>query len=836
MLVAAAAMTFASCQREEMNAPKETFSTTLTLNTEVETTKTYLGAGNTVFWGENESVALFVKDSNGEPATTFVNSTATSDFNGKASASFTFELKGIAESDSYTIGGIYPASASNIDNNKNAAAYKVALPATQNASINNYDPSAFIMVLKPETVKDVPSTYTAWFRRAVALNKITLTGVKENISSVEITVEPSQKGLYLAGRRYVNLTTAEFGEIYYGMTNTVTVNAPYTGSSIDVWFTSWGMELKPGDKLTVKMTSATKIYTRTITANENGITFVEGDLNTLKVNMASAEEEVLNNLSGKYLVAAKKGDNWALMAPTATDFINALTTSVAYTNKECASFYEVVGIDDYVWTVTAIDGGYSVCSYDGKYVSFPKDGKNNAELVDSPASLSLDIDDAHKATVTDMGSGRVLKYNASSPRFAFYESGQTDIYFIPWVADTTPRIFVTSAHEQSIGADGGEVKFEYTLKNLPSQSLTVEETSDFVSASVAAGVVTATVSANTTTESRKATLTLKCGEAAPVSVTIIQDGKQAAGEPTEITDVLTPSVIGISGSSYTAWSNKKLESLAVYAGNSSAGTGIQLKSNGSTSGIITTSSGGTVSKIIVKWHSSTTAGRTLDIYGKSTAYTAPSDLYGSNDKGTKIGSIVKGTSTELVVDGEYQFIGLRSNNGAMYLEEIQIVWESGNTGGNTTDPETPGGGGETPTPEPEEPETPVDPTPDPEGTTNFAFTSANEVTQNGITVRVSKGSGSTAPAYYSSGLRLYAKNTIVVSSEVNITRVEYVFSKQGSKDYATASGDAIYTSGGTSSNENTPVTDVWTGSSKEITVTLGSSGQRILKSLTVYTD
>ena len=102
MLVAAAAMTFASCQREEMNAPKETFSTTLTLNTEVETTKTYLGAGNTVLWGENESVALFVKDSNAEPATTFVNSTATSDFNGKASASFTFELKGIAESDSYT--------------------------------------------------------------------------------------------------------------------------------------------------------------------------------------------------------------------------------------------------------------------------------------------------------------------------------------------------------------------------------------------------------------------------------------------------------------------------------------------------------------------------------------------------------------------------------------------------------------------------------------------------------------------------------------------------------------------------------------------------------------
>ena len=101
---------------------------------------------------------------------------------------------------------------------------------------------------------------------------------------------------------------------------------------------------------------------------------------------------------------------------------------------------------------------------------------------------------------------------------------------------------------------------------------------------------------------------------------------------------------------------------------------VQLKSTGSTSGIVTTKSAGNVSKVIVVWDASTTDGRTLDIYGKNTAYSAASDLYNdSNTQGTKLGSIVKGTSTELAIEGDYAFIGLRSKSGAMYLTQIQIV-------------------------------------------------------------------------------------------------------------------------------------------------------------------
>ena len=41
-----------------------------------------------------------------------------------------------------------------------------------------------------------------------------------------------------------------------------------------------------------------------------------------------------------------------------------------------------------------------------------------------------------------------------------------------------------------------------------------------------------------------------------------------------------------------------------------------------------------------------------------------------------MGSIVYGTSTTLNITGDYEYVGLRSSNGAMYLTELQITWES----------------------------------------------------------------------------------------------------------------------------------------------------------------
>lgn len=145
----------------------------------------------------------------------------------------------------------------------------------------------------------------------------------------------------------------------------------------------------------------------------------------------------------------------------------------------------------------------------------------------------------------------------------------------------------------------------------------------------------------------------------------------------DVTDKLNLTFTGQSGTNYGTWSGKKASSDAVYAGNSAGDkSSIQLRSNNSNSGIVTTTSGGYAKKVVVTWQSETTDGRTLNIYGKNTAYTAATDLYNSTNQGTLLGTITKGTSTEFVIPGNYQYIGLRSASGAMYITEIQITWSS----------------------------------------------------------------------------------------------------------------------------------------------------------------
>ena len=154
---------------------------------------------------------------------------------------------------------------------------------------------------------------------------------------------------------------------------------------------------------------------------------------------------------------------------------------------------------------------------------------------------------------------------------------------------------------------------------------------------------------------------------------------------TTTTDKLTRETTGVDDGSttYSSWSGKTVTSSAVYAGNSAgSNNSIQLRSNNSNSGVITTDSGGKVTKITVVWNSNTADGRTLDIYGKKSAYSAATDLYSTSTQGTKLGSIAKGNTTLTITD-DYEYIGLRSNSGAMYLTSISIEWET-STGSGTS--------------------------------------------------------------------------------------------------------------------------------------------------------
>ena len=141
-----------------------------------------------------------------------------------------------------------------------------------------------------------------------------------------------------------------------------------------------------------------------------------------------------------------------------------------------------------------------------------------------------------------------------------------------------------------------------------------------------------------------------------------------------IVDVLNLALTGVSGTTYKEWSGKTATSSAVYAGQSAGGNdAIQLRSNNSNSGIVTTVSGGKVKKISIDWNVNTDAARKLWVYGKNTAYTNPTELYNASTDGDKLAEIACGT-TEFVIEGDYEYIGLRSASGAMYLNSVEITW------------------------------------------------------------------------------------------------------------------------------------------------------------------
>ena len=144
-------------------------------------------------------------------------------------------------------------------------------------------------------------------------------------------------------------------------------------------------------------------------------------------------------------------------------------------------------------------------------------------------------------------------------------------------------------------------------------------------------------------------------------------------------DALNVDMTGVTGNTYTDWSGVSSNSTAVYAGNTAKGNGgIQMRkltdSKGA-SGIYTTASGGYARKVTVSWISNTTDARKLQIYGSNSAFSSLSDI----SNGTDLGTIVKGTSTELEITGNYQFIGMTAPDGAIYLAEIDIEWEQATT-------------------------------------------------------------------------------------------------------------------------------------------------------------
>lgn len=111
---------------------------------------------------------------------------------------------------------------------------------------------------------------------------------------------------------------------------------------------------------------------------------------------------------------------------------------------------------------------------------------------------------------------------------------------------------------------------------------------------------------------------------------------------------------------------------------------------------------------------------------------------------------------------------------------------------------------------------------------DFTLSNAGTVTKDGVTVVFDKGTGQSAPAWYDKGLRLYAKNTVTISSESTITAISFNWEKQGSKDFNT-----VTASTGNYSHPSEAGVGSWTGEANSVVFTLGATGQLQLNTFSV---
>ncbi len=215
--------------------------------------------------------------------------------------------------------------------------------------------------------------------------------------------------------------------------------------------------------------------------------------------------------------------------------------------------------------------------------------------------------------------------------------------------------------------------------------------------SVVAGTGTASVSGNTLTPLTKGTVTVTatqeentvsnvtyCGATPSQQITIVKPA------PTPIeggkVDQITIATTGVESSSYTAFTGKSAtnegHSPAVYAGKiirggSVGNYNIQMNTLGADGNagreIVSTTSGGILKRVEVTWVS-TTANRSIKVYGSNTAYTGSETAVVNDDYLGEIAYESGVTSDYVDIEGEHKYVQLVAVGGALNLSQINITW------------------------------------------------------------------------------------------------------------------------------------------------------------------
>ena len=548
MLIAAAATAFFSCQKQESLAPEKTQDVVLTFSSEkpsfTDETKTEW-TGTTVQWSAGDKISIaYTVDGEWMGAinsqtgvvmgTKLYKSKALQSAGEKAkfdvSTSFNIDATG-----THVFYGVYPAPSST--DFPNAPVANLEIPSAQTPKEDSFDGAADIMTgvsvgeftARPAAEEVISMVWT----RLVAHANITLTALKdvtagEKVSSITLT---AQADANLVGKQKVNILTNEF-ENNDATSNVLKINgANLSVDSGNIEF--WACVLPETiTALTVVVDTDKATYTREITGISK--TFKQNARNTLKIKMNEAirvaKEVVTSDYSGTYVIVAKRNSDSKYYYMT-NDLGTASTKRFTAVEAGDACPEDLTPLSDaYHWEIAKSDDLYTAKSVEtNTYISWTS--ANSACLKDQGVQFTIapNEDGTYKFQYVASDATRYLSLNGTKNNnyFAWYKDGQIkDLYLIPVAPDTTPKIVVAET-EKTIGSEGGDLEFEYTVANSDSElEATVTQGTDFLeSVEVENDIIAVTVKENETASERVAKITLTCDDATPVVLTITQAGK-----------------------------------------------------------------------------------------------------------------------------------------------------------------------------------------------------------------------------------------------------------------------------------------------------------------------
>lgn len=370
---------------------------------------------------------------------------------------------------------VYPASAWVTTSNTDITNMKVITPTVQQPTATSFDSNADLLIAKSISVESQPTELQMSFGRAVAIGKMTVKNLAsaESVLGVKFTA-PDKK---VTGRSYVDMTAGTIKE--YGYINNFADNVTLNYSSemnitanseagMTAYFTCFPFEVATGETFTVTVTTASKIFTKTVTVQEGrALAFAAGDSSTFAVDMTGATEEENETLSGDYVITATQSETTYAMSSLAEGSRLApvvITPSNPYKT----------GDETLIWTITKSGDNYTI-SQGENYLSW--ESGNSATTSTTPYELVITKNKSEGTyqIASAATPSRILTKNTQAAYgFGFYTGSQTkDLTLIPAEYVKLPQI---TLDQTTLTLSYNDTETHYipvTLKNAETQDVSV---------------------------------------------------------------------------------------------------------------------------------------------------------------------------------------------------------------------------------------------------------------------------------------------------------------------------------------------------------------------------